>query len=176
MVRYLAILALGLLTACGSVYRDTDVPMMAQADFDAARYLGTWYEIARFPVPFQKGCTATTATYGPLDADTITVLNRCRAGSPDGDIREISGTADLVAPGKLSVKFSGIPLIKGAYWVLWVDDAYQTAVVGVPNGRAGWVLARRPQISAETRARAEAVLRRNGYNPLALIDVPHGDT
>ena len=51
---------------------------------DLARYLGTWYEIASFPQSFQRGCTATTATYTLRDGGQLDVLNRCRLGSPDG--------------------------------------------------------------------------------------------
>lgn len=162
-----------LLTACGTQYRDTTTPITAQQDFDAARYLGTWYEIARYPVPFQEGCTATTATYGAVDADTISVLNQCREGRPDGPLKEISGTADLAGPGQLKVQFTSVPFIRAPYWVLWVDETYETAVVGVPNGRAGWILARSPRISEARRSKADSVLRQNGYDPAQLFEVPH---
>lgn len=162
-----------LIAGCGTLYRDTARPITATTDFDVTRYLGTWYEIARYPVPFQRGCTATQAVYGAVDTDTISVLNSCRKGSPEGPLRQISGTADLVGPGQLRVQFDRIPLIKAPYWVLWVDETYTTAVVGVPNGRAGWILARGVGITPETRAEAEAVLRDNGYDPGALIDVAH---
>jgi apolipoprotein D and lipocalin family protein len=125
-----------------------------------------------FPVSFEEGCTATTADYGPIDADTISVLNTCRKGSPDGPAERIAGTAEIVAPGELEVRFSGVPFVAADYWVLWVDADYRTAVVGVPSGRAGWILARTPAISPARRAEAEAVLSRNGYDPSRLYDVP----
>ena len=170
------LLALLALTACGTQYRDTSQPIVAKQDFDAARYLGTWYEIARFPVPFQTGCTATTATYGAVDEDTISVLNACRQDTPQGPLKQIKGTADIVGPGKLKVQFNGIPFVKGDYWVLFVDNSYETAVVGVPNGKAGWILARSPQITDEKRADTEEVLRGAGYDVSQLIDVPHAGT
>ncbi len=162
-----------LLAACaGSSYRDTSVPIAAQRDFDPERYLGLWYEIARFPVVFEEGCTATTAEYGAIDAETISVLNTCREGAPDGPVDRIEGRARIVAPGELKVSFSGVPFVAADYWVLWVDEDYQTAVVGVPSGGAGWILARTPTIDAARRAEAEAVLARNGYDPSRLYDVP----
>ncbi len=168
--------ALLLLTACGPVYRDVNAPMRAQKDFEVTRYLGTWYEIARFPVPFQKDCTATTATYGAVDEKTISVLNRCRRERPSGPVAQVEGTATMEAPGQLAVQFSSVPFIRAPYWVLWVDETYETAVVGVPNGRAGWILARTPEISQAKRAFAEEVLRANGYNPSRLIETVHADT
>ncbi|MEM6578406.1 MAG: lipocalin family protein [Pseudomonadota bacterium] len=168
-----AVALLAGLTACGSTYRDQAVTMTAKQDFDASRYLGTWYEIARYPVPFQTGCVATTAEYGPVDADTVSVLNSCRQDTPQGRRKQIAGSADVVGPGKLKVSFDNVPFVRGNYWVLWTDEDYTTAVVGVPSGKAGWILARTPSISAESRAEAERVLRANGYDLKGVIEVPH---
>ena len=99
-------------------------------------------------------------------------VSTCRQGAPDGPVESIAGTARIVAPGELEVRFSGVPFVAADYWVLWVDADYETAVVGVPSGRAGWILARTPTIDAARRARAEAVLEANGYDPSRLYDVP----
>lgn len=172
-MRSFALALLGALAACtGSSYRDTGAPIVAQADFQPERYLGLWYEIARYPVFFEKGCTATTAEYGRIDAETISVRNTCRKDAPDGPAETATGKATIVGPGKLKVKFDRVPFVRGDYWVLWVDESYQTAVVGVPSGSAGWILARTPTIDAARRARAEAVLEANGYDPSRLYDVP----
>jgi apolipoprotein D and lipocalin family protein len=171
-MRRLCLLLCVLLAGCSS-YRDRDVPIAAQADFEPARYLGLWYEIARYPVSFEEGCAATTAEYGRIDADTISVVNSCRQGGPDGPEEQIAGTADVVGPGQLEVSFDSVPFVAADYWVLWVDDRYETAVVGVPSGRAGWILARTPEISDARRARAEQALIDNGYDPDRLIDVVH---
>jgi apolipoprotein D and lipocalin family protein len=173
MLRALSMLILCGLSACGTQYRDTSQPMASVQDFDVSRYLGTWYEIARYPVPFQDGCTATTATYQVIDADTVSVLNQCRDGTPEGPLNQIEGRADLVGPGQLKVQFASVPFVRADYWVLWVDNTYQTAVVGVPNGRAGWILARAPQIDPDKRQQAMAALVRNGYDPKDLYEVPH---
>ena len=69
------------LSACvGPSYRDPGVTIAAQRDFQPERYLGRWYEIARYPVSFEEGCTATTAEYSGIDGQTISVLNTCRKG------------------------------------------------------------------------------------------------
>jgi len=174
-MRSLSLLLICALAACSATYRDPDVAIAAQRDFQPDRYLGRWYEIARFPVRFEEGCTATVAAYVAIDAETVSVLNSCRKGAPDGPEESIAGTATLVAPGKLKVRFAGVPFVAADYWVLWVDENYQTAVVGVPSGRAGWILARTPKIDPARRAKAEAVLVRNGYDPGRLYDVPQAN-
>lgn len=169
-MRAAALLALAVLSACAS-YRDRAVPMATQA-IDPARYSGTWVEIAAFPVWFQQGCTATRATYAVTGPATLSVLNTCRDGAPDGPERSIKGTAQVVGPGQLSVRLGAVPFA-APYHVLWVDAAYETAAVGVPSGRAGWILARSPAPPAGSVAAAEAALRRAGYATGALVRTQH---
>lgn len=180
-MRWLA--ALGLMAACATplpnenvgglfeVYRDIDTPIASQALFDPARYLGTWYEIARFPVPFEVGCVGVTAEYGDLGDDRVSVLNTCR--NVDGTVRSvIEGTAQIVGPGQLKVSFPSVPFGAADYWVLWVDGDYRTAVVGAPNGRSGWILNRTPTISPDRLKAAQDVLAFNGYALDRLLIVP----
>ncbi len=163
---------LALLAGCAPSYRDTGRAMQPVADLDLARYAGRWYEVARFPVAFQRGCTATTAEYTLRPDGRIGVVNACRRGSPDGPESRIAGHATMAAPGRLRVRLGLIPFA-GDYWVLWVSPDYDTAVVGVPSGRAGWILNRSPEIAPERLAEARAVLAANGYDLSRLIPTEH---
>jgi len=153
------------LAACGSNYRDRDVAITSMAVFDAEKYAGLWYEIASFPVSFQEGCTNTQADYRVVDEDTISVRNSCFR---NGALSVIEGSADVVGPGRLKVRLGNIPFASD-YWVLWVDPDYQTAVVGTPSGRAGWILNRSPDIRADRMAAARGVLEFNGYDTDQLV-------
>ena len=171
-MRALALSALLLLSGCGffNVYRDTDVPISSKAVFDVERYMGLWYEVARFPVPFEAGCVGVTAEYGLLDDGTVSVLNICR--NPDGTEKSrIEGTAEPVGPARLKVRFASVPFVAGDYWVLWTDVDYQTAVVGAPNGRSGWMLNRTPDIRADRLQAARDILAFNGYDVTQLEEV-----
>lgn len=155
----------------GEVYRDTSKPIASKAVFDPARYLGTWYEVARYPVFFERGCVGVTATYGMNDDGTISVLNICK--NPDGSIKSrIEGSAEIVGPGRLAVSFPSVPFGASDYWVLWVDEGYRTAVVGAPDGKSGWILNRDPQIPADRLNAAREVLDFNGYDLSRLMEVP----
>ena len=158
----MALVALAVLASCAAFpsYRDRDVPMTSMAVFDPLRYTGLWYEIASFPAPFQAGCTGTRATYGLADGGGLTVRNVCMK---DGALTTIEGTAEIVGPGRLKVRLQGVPF-PADYWVLWVDEGYRTAVVGVPSGRAGWILNRDPQIPQDRYRAALSVLEFNGYD------------
>jgi len=170
--RLLLLLAVALLVGCGAVYRDTTTRMEPVAELDLARYVGRWYEIAHFPVPFQAGCTATTADYTLLGEGRVGVVNSCRRGAPDGPLARIAGEARVVGPGRLSVRLGRIP-VAAPYWVLWVAPDHGTAVVGVPSGRAGWILHRSPDIPPKRLARAREVLAANGYDPRRLSMTQH---
>ena len=152
------------------VYRDRSVPIASAALFAPDRYLGRWYEVARYPVPFEAGCTGVTADYADLSDGGISVLNTCRG--PDGAVKStIAGRADVVGPGRLKVRFPAVPFIAADYWVLWVDEGYRTAVVGAPDGRSGWILNREPTIPPDRLAAAREVLDFNGYDLSRLMAV-----
>ena len=169
MRRMVLVGVLALVAGCGGQggllpsYRDASVPIASKALFEPERYLGTWHEIARFPVPFEAGCVGVTAEYGLREDGRLSVRNTCRRA--DGSVRSvIEGTAEVVGPGRLKVRFPSVPFVAADYWVLWVDEGYRTAVVGTPNGRAGWVLNRDPVIPADRWAAAREMLDFNGYD------------
>jgi apolipoprotein D and lipocalin family protein len=162
------LLALGLaalLAGCAGIaasYRDRSVTIASSAAFDPTRYLGRWYEVARYPNPFQADCAGSVVDYTAGDGDVILVRNTCLDAAGNA-IDEISGTARLVGPGRLSVRLDGVP-VAAPYWVLWVDEGYRTAVVGQPDGRAGWILNRDPVIPPDRWNAAREVLDFNGYD------------
>ncbi|MEL6588012.1 MAG: lipocalin family protein [Pseudomonadota bacterium] len=148
-------------------YRDQSVTIASKADFDPTRYAGRWYEIARFPVPFQAGCDGAVADYAPPEGDTLRLRNICL--DADGrPLRSISGAARVAGPGRLSVTLTGVPFT-APYWVLWTDSTYRTAVVGQPDGRAGWILNRTPTLPRDRLRAALEVLDFNGYDTKRLV-------
>ena len=107
---------------------------------DLPRYLGRWYEIARYEQDFQKGCEGVTADYTRRHDGSIAVINRCRK---KGKISEALGRARVVdakTNAKLKVSFFG-PFY-GDYWVLDHADDYSWSIVGGPTGRYLWLLHR----------------------------------
>ncbi len=148
-------------------YGDRSVPLMAVADLDLGRYAGRWYGIARMPNAFERGCAGVTADYALLPDGQVSVVNACR-DARTGRVRSVSGRAQVRGPGQLAVRFAALPFVTGDYVVMDVSPGYDLAVVGEPRRRYAWVLARRPQATPAQWARAEAVLRRNGYRPEAL--------
>lgn len=176
-MKYLFLIGLtALLAGCaGTGYRNKDVPITPVATVDLDRYQGRWYEIARFPNSFEKGCVGVTADYSIKPSGLVKVVNTCIKGSLNGRKRVAEGTAFPVNLGKSKLRVDFVPLIpftSGWYWVLGLDDAYRTVVVGNPSGSTGWILAREPQISEARLQWGYDVLRRNGYDVSQMTLTP----
>ncbi len=145
-------------------------PVQTVAHVDLSRYLGTWYEIASFPQSFQRGCTATTATYTLREDGDVDVLNRCRKGSLDGEERSARGRArvvDRTTNAKLEVSF--FRPFWGDYWIIDLADDYTYAVVGHPGRDYLWILARTPTVADATYHSIVARLRAQGYETSRLV-------
>ena len=144
---------------------------------DLTRYLGRWFEIARLPMRHEPAnATDITATYSLDEQGAIRVQNRMRL---DGEVEESIGQARPVdeSNSKLEVTFlpaglRWIPFTKGDYWVLKLDDAYSVSLVGSPDRKYLWLLAREPRIDSATRLEYLATAQAQGYELDELIDTP----
>lgn len=140
---------------------------------DVGRYMGRWYEIARYPAWFQRRCAKNTVAEYALQADgTVRVENLCTTA--DGRIIRARGTAriaDAATRAKLKVKFNFF-MPAGDYWIVDLDPEYQWAVVGEPKRRFLWVLSRTPEIDEETYRAICARLREQQYDPGRLVRMP----
>lgn len=165
--------ALTLVACTSSSYRDSGVPIRAVDAVDLSRYAGKWFEIARFPNRFEEGCEAVTAEYSLREDGQVDVLNTCRQGAINGPIETAEGIARPVdgTNAKLEVKFVQWLPFAGDYWVLYLDDAYETVAVGNPGGSTGWILARDPQPDPASVDAARAALAANGYDISRMIMV-----
>lgn len=167
------LIALSMLAA-GQVQAPGSVQTVAAVDLD--RYVGNWYEIARFPAWFQKKCAADVrASYANRPDGRIDIVNRCRQA--DGSIAEARGVARVVdkrTSTKLKVRFapaalSFLPFVWGDYWVLGLAGDYSWAVVGSPDRKFLWVLARTPQLAGPLLESALATARADGFDVGRLI-------
>lgn len=139
------------------------------------RYLGLWYEIARYENGFERDCEAVTAQYTLRPDGEIGVRNTCRQGSITGEQKISEGRARVVAnsgDAKLKVSFFG-PFYIGDYWVLDHAADYSWSIVGEPSGRYLWLLSRDARPSPERRAEIVGRARALGYDLSLLRETRH---
>jgi apolipoprotein D and lipocalin family protein len=146
-------------------------PVATIAALDVPRYMGTWYEIAKYPNRFQKKCVADTkADYQLQAGGTVKVTNRCR--KEDGSLEEAIGEARQIGVStspRLQVRFapawlSLLPFVWGDYWVIDLDERYQLVAVSEPQREYLWVLARTPTVSPEAYEALLGRLRAQGFD------------
>jgi apolipoprotein D and lipocalin family protein len=149
-------------------------PLKAVDQVDLARYVGKWYEIARYANRFEKSCASdVTAEYTRRDDGKVTVTNACRKA--DGKNKESKGTAKVVDPksnAKLKVTFFWP--FSGDYWVIDLDPDYKYAVIGEPDRKYLWVLSRTPELAPAVYERIMGKVRELGYDPAKLLKTPQG--
>lgn len=153
--------------------------MQTVPSVDLKRYLGDWYEVARFPNRFQRDCTGEVkASYATRADGRLDVINRCRTA--DKGMKEARGVARIVdrsTSAKLEVRFapaalSFLPFVWGDYWIIGLADDYSWAVVGTPDRDYLWVLSRTPSLTAASYDAAVNTARTNGFDIGALVKSP----
>jgi len=177
--------ALGVFAALAGVQAKAQTPEPAPLHtidhLDLARYMGNWYEIARYPNGFQKQCVADVRAQYRLEANaTVTVTNSCLLASGATDTAVgVARTVGAAQSPSLQVRFapswlSWLPWVWGDYWVIDLDEGYQLAAVSEPRREYLWILARTPQVSAEAYDALLQRLRAQGLDPDRLVRTRQG--
>ena len=156
----MALLAM-LFTGCESAKLDNSTVKSV----DLSRYLGSWYEIARFDHSFERGMEYAMAHYTMRDDGKIDVLN---TGIKDGRAKDAKGIAKTTnQQGLLRVSFFG-PFFSD-YRIMMLDENYQYVLVGGSTNRFLWILSRTPQLDEATLSLILAEADRRGYDTTRLL-------
>ena len=160
------------LLAATTIARAAKRPLQVVPSVDLSRYAGEWYEIARLPNRFQKKCAGEVKANYTIKANgDIDVVNRCR--EVNGKIAEAQGTARRADKDKpnsiLEVRFapsllSFLPFVWGDYQIIALADDYSYSMVGTPDRKYLWILARSPQLNEETYERLIAEAKEQGFD------------
>ena len=120
-------------------------------NLDINKYMGQWYEIARFDSSFEPKEVISAEAFYELDNGLIKVRNT--GVYKDGRREVINGVASSKYSetniGKLNVSF--FPPFTGDYWIIMLADDYRYSVVTSPNGKFLWILGREETISESDR-------------------------
>lgn len=136
------------------------------------RYLGTWYEIARFPHSFEKTLQGVTATYSLREDGKIKVLNQGYEGSINGPLKTAVGKAKVPDPSKPSrLKVSFFLFFYADYLVMELDPDYRWALVGSKTDNFLWILSRTPQMDPAVYDKLVANAKKRGYDVSKLTKV-----
>lgn len=164
--------SIGVITIISSC---TSIPKNAKAveNFDVNKYLGTWYEIARFDFRFEKNLNNVSAQYSLNEKGNVIVLNsgynfiEKEWKKADG-LAKFRGNKDIAA---LKVSFFG-PFYSG-YNVVALDENYQYALIAGKNLDYLWILSRTKDIPETIKTDYLKIAEEIGYDTSKLIWVTH---
>ena len=138
-------------------------------DFNLSKYLGTWYEIARFDHSFERNMDNVIAEYVLRPDGKVDVVN---SGWRNGLYKEANGKAKqpdpVTSPAHLMVSF--FLFFYSDYNILMLDDDYQVSLVGSSSPDYLWILSRTPFI--EDDQLLDSIIKeaqRRGYDTSKLI-------
>jgi lipocalin len=139
--------------------------------------MGTWYEIAKFPVFFERGLVGVTAEYTLEDDGRVHVTNRGFKKSFEGKVSSIEGYAkvpDPESPAKLRIRFKPFParLFPADYWIVDLDDEYTYAAVSAPSRDVLWILSRTPTMDENQYEEIVGRLEQRGFEVDKLEKMP----
>lgn len=165
---FLIIMA-GLMMGC-SAPRSTPTSV---GSVELEKYAGLWYDIASFPMRFQKGCHCTTAEYTLNPKGYVKVENSCRKNGYDGKKSGIKGKAYAVEGSKnTKLKVQFFWPFKGDYWIVRLEKDYKWAVVSAPGKDYLWILSRTPKMDDTLFDEIIDDLKNDGYDVDRLVKVP----
>lgn len=145
-------------------------------NFDVNRYLGAWYEIARFDFRFEKNLDNTSAQYKRDKKGNVIVLNsgynfvKNKWSKADG-LAKFRGDKNVAA---LKVSFFG-PFYSG-YNVVALDENYQYALIAGKNLDYLWILSRTKTIPEDVKTKYLKIAKQIGYDTSKLIWIKHDKT
>lgn len=157
------------LAGCQSADSGRKIDNSTVSALDLSRFMGKWYEIARYEHRFEKGMTHVSATYTMNENGKIRVRNE---GLKDGKHKEVNGRAkqpDPKDPGKLKVAF--FLWFYADYYVLDIDPDYRYVLVGSSSDKYLWIMSRTPTLPQATLNQLVEQLRRRGYDTSRLVFV-----
>lgn len=167
---FLATLFAGVLGLLGCNSSDPPIDKTTVTALDLTKYMGKWYEIARYDHSFERNLVGCTADYSIQEDGIIKVINSGYKNSLDGKYEESIGKArrpDDSKPGELEVAF--FANFYADYWVLELDEDYNYVLVGSKKDNYLWILSRTPQMKTEDLDFIKNRAKIRGYNLDDLI-------
>lgn len=167
-------LALSLSTIIQSAECSSDkTPLKVAEHVDLSRYLGVWHDIAHYPNKYQEGCQNSTATFSLRKDGEIDVLNNCR-DKKDGTLHHANGRGWAVdTSSNARLKFSFFWPFRSEYWIIDQGKEYEYSVIGSPDRKRLWIIARTAELSSEVFENILQNIEKQGFQRDKLTKTDH---
>jgi len=160
-------------TICASVIAFvtlfSSVPNKTVESVDLNRFAGTWYCLYSIPTMFDQGSREMVTRYTLNKDGYYDVFSSCKKG----DSPELHTFKSKLFPvqtannGQMKAQF--IWPIKIDYWVIDLADDYSYTVIGHPDHRFLFIMARKPEINPKLYGQIVARCKNMGYPVEKLV-------
>ena len=141
--------------------------------FDKEKYLGKWYEVARFDFKFERNLNNTTAEYSMNDNGTIKVDNN-GYNTVTKEWQQAIGKAKFVKEDTIAMlKVSFFGPFYGGYNVIAIDEDYQYALIAGGSLKYLWILSRETTIPDSIKTKYLKIAEEVGYDTSQLLWIEH---
>ena len=145
----------------------------AVPQFDLQKFVGTWYEVLRYPDKAEKKCVQEpTVLYALADKPArFSVVRTCSTKDGFINVQNLDGRkANKTGDGALKVKT--IWPFSRKYSVLALGPNYEWAVLGSRNHKSLWALSREPSPDSQTLEAIKARVTAEGFSVGKLMTTP----
>jgi len=161
----LSIFILSFLFSCAGIPKNAK-PV---ENFEAKRYLGAWYEMARLDYKFERNMDNVVAQYSMKDNGEIKVFNS-GYNTKKEKWTSAKGSAKFTENEKIAaLKVSFFKPFYGGYNVIAIDPNYKYALVAGSNLKYLWLLSREKTMPEEIKQQYLKLAKEVGYDTSNLI-------
>lgn len=167
------LLITALLSACSSPSASSHKAPPTVKQVDLNRYMGEWYVIANIPYSLEKGKVASSDTYqmrADGKMDNIYTFREKTFDAPEKQWKGVAWVVDKETNATWKVRLFW-PLTS-TYLVLHLDPDYRWSVVGTPNGKLLWILAKSRSLPEHEYQDILELLKKDGYDIGKIEKVP----
>lgn len=160
------------LSSC-SIMNDSLPPLQTVEHVDLERYMGDWYVIAHIPYALEKGKVGTLDRYALRPDGRIDNIYLFRKGSLDAPLKQWKGVAwvhNQETNAEWRIQF--VWPLRVPYFVVGLDPDYQWSLIGYPNRKLAWILARKPMMDDALYESMLDRLEAQGYDRSLIVKVP----
>ena len=157
------------LNSCATIPKNAT----AVTSFEKEKYLGKWYEIARFDFKFERNLDNTTAVYSLNKNGTIKVVNQ-GYNTIKKEWKQAIGKAKFVKDERIAMlKVSFFGPFYGGYNVLAIDAEYTYALIAGASLKYLWILSREPNIPDDIKLATSLLQKILVSTPLSYVWIHH---
>ena len=167
--RIVLFIALVFVVACQS-----NKPLKTVDYVDIQRFMGDWYVIANIPTFLEKNAYNPIESYRLDEDGSIATTFSFNAGAMDGE-KKVYNPRGFIINSETNAEWGMqfIWPIKADYRIVYLDEDYQTTIIGRNNLDYVWIMARQPKISNKMMVELTQFVASMGYDSSLLELAPH---